>query len=173
MPVYVPPPYFRDEDLFGLIGDSSVFRHKFRQFFEKYDDRLRRKGWTFLGKGRHRSTYLSPDGERVIKVSQVPMGVKANLFELFYAQKGATYVVDRQIIARGKFTEIPIPKVFGHTRIGPLSVLCVERVVREDDGFSLAKLPGFEWIHDVDCDTGPQIGYTQEGRLVSFDWCTF
>lgn len=168
---WVKPPKFDNEDVFGLMGDESVFNYKFLKAFQGYKEKLETKGWKFVGKGRHRSVFKSPAGDRVIKVSHVPMGVKANLFELFYGEKGESFVVQRP----GYFSEVHIPKVWGHTRVGQLSILCVEWVERTKGrlAWDLAKEKGGQWIYDVDCDGSPQVGYTKSGRLVAFDWCTF
>lgn len=160
---------FHDEDVFGLIGDESVFNHKFHAAFQDYQRKLLRKNWRFLGQGRHRIVFATPSRDKVIKISRVPMGVKANLLEVFWGERGEVF---RRPFGQETF-EIPIPKVYGHTRVGPLSVMCVEFVERTDRGFALAKQPGGSWIHAVDCDGSPQVGYTQSGRLVAFDWCPF
>lgn len=167
---WIQPPRFDDEDVFGLsLGDKPDFGPKFREAFQEYSKKLKSKGWGFVGKGRLRSVFRSPSGDRVIKVSHVPEGVKANLFELFYGRRGNSFVVYRW----GQYTEIHIPEVLGHARVGQLSVLCVEWVEKTLDGFALAKQNGRQWIYDVDVDTCPQVGYTKSGRLVAFDWCPF
>jgi len=103
------------------------------------------------------------------------MGVKANLFELYFAQKGKmmTYLFEDKIQSH------PIPKVYGHARIARLSILCVERVERvqfyDDEYLDPVSLPkGQEWLAIVDDDGyGPQVGHTKDGRLVCFDWAVF
>jgi len=140
------------------------------RFFE-YTDRLSRLGWHRLGSGRHRTVFLSPKKDKVIKVSHNGAGVMANYHEHYFASKGKELTL---LLSGEVLSKIPLPKVYGLARVGHkkwLSVLCVEFVDRTYEGWALAReLP---WIHDVDVDSYPQIGYTHEGRLVCFDWARF
>lgn len=159
--------YFLDEKIPAELD--------FRAYYEDYWRKLNASGWKRLGAGRHRATFLSPKGKRVIKVSHHTEGVVANFHEAYYANHG-DHMVLKETLGRNIFTraKIPIPKVFGLARVGHnklLSVICVEYVERSYEGWSLAR--NNPWIHDVDVDSCPQVGYTASGRLVCFDWARF
>ena len=145
----------------------------FDKDFSKLYEKLLAKGWEVLGDGRHRFGFKHPNAKCVLKVSYNVQGVKANLTELHYSKLGDEITVIYPW-TDGRAVTIPVPRVLGHVRVGLLSVLCVEwvRRVSEDDAMTLAD--DHPWVHEVDADDdGPQVGYTHDGRLVCFDWCTF
>jgi hypothetical protein len=159
------------ESVFGMDDiHETLFLNKFRDAYRVYEEDLWHKGWHKIGRGRQRTTFAYPNSKTVIKVSHVPMGVMANLFEHYYSQ------MDDKVTIRPErsLVEIPIPKTYGLTRVGPLSVLCVERVTPSVEGFHLSK-NGNPWIFWVDVSEGkPQVGFTvTSNRLVCYDWCPF
>jgi len=161
-------PYFcmTREEIFGPIDPPL---HRFRDSYFLLCEKLEEKGWTMVGEGRHRAVFKAPSCDVALKVSKVPRGVEANLFELFHAERGTSFSRDTW----DGTVCIPIPEVKGHFRLGDLSVLCVEWVERTPRiGGTLSTDPN--WVRHVDADGyGPQIGTTKQGRLVCFDWCVF
>lgn len=156
-----------------FVGGIEPDLADFQASFWEASDRLQKAGWKWLGRGRHRSVFLSPNKDKVVKVSHHPTGVIANFHEHFFATRSEhlTLLCTYSKTVRSK---IPIPRVFGLGRAGKdklLSVICVEHVERTDEGWSLAQ--NNPWIHDVDVDSAPQVGYTASGRLVCFDWARF
>jgi len=141
--------------------------------FIRLDEKLHAKGWDLLGEGRHRTGYFHKNANGVLKVSSNVAGVKANLTELHYSKLGTKISVTLPW-ADYRVVTLPIPRVLGHRRVGLLSVLCVERVQRVSYRAAKNLAQNHPWIDDVDEDEdGPQVGYTNDGRLVCFDWCNF
>lgn len=148
---------------------------KFRSSVKKVQATLLKAGWKFIGEGRHRRVYLSPDGTRVAKVTCDPGGIQANLYEWLVSKEG------KRKFFYYNARRIPIPQVFEFLQKPyGVTVLVVEKVTRlEMDGYSeeplyKGKRYWRKWVHQVDCDNdGYQIGHTDKGRVVCFDWCMF
>lgn len=137
-----------------------------------YGARLLERGWTELGRGRHRVGFEHHNTQNVIKISRNPRGVRANLNELMLSQTGNKVKICYPWNGLEP-VDVPIPKVLGHTRIGLLSILCVEWVERVDEEEAWELSNQIPWVAMVDEDnSGPQVGYTRDGRLVCFDWAS-
>jgi hypothetical protein len=175
-----PRPLISEEKLFGSFPLCPI---QFEKSFRKFEHVLKTKNWVELGSGRHRKVFGAPNKNIAIKVSKVPMGVQANVFEHHYAtlnghQQNAIQYNLGPILGEqheDKCCDVPIPKVFGHTRVGHLSVLCVEFVSRVSPmNPEYKNATAHPWVKHVDRDgQGAQIGVTKRGRLVCFDWCVF
>lgn len=173
-------PETRDFFAFDHADSDEFFFHvKYEENLQVLRAKLVDKGWTYIGRGRHREVFRSPnDGPVVIKVSRSQRGAKANLEELFWSVYGPKRRDENdfwnvEIPSGSRRTWTPLPRVYGHTFCdGEISVLCVEWVTR----FSVqdSHIEQHDWIRHVDRDSdGPQIGYTVQRRTVCFDWCTF
>lgn len=116
---------------------------------------LRRKGWEYLGAGRHRIVYRSPHGNRVIKIAHCIEGIEANRQEHLLSTDPLYH---SQAL---RFKDIPVAKVFGIGSVLGLSVIVMEWV----DNHSPIALP--LWAHQVD---SRQVGLTIDGEFVAYDF---
>jgi hypothetical protein len=116
---------------------------------------LRRKGWEYLGAGRHRIVYRAPNGNRVLKIAHCLEGIEANKEEHLLS-------TDPQYHSQTlRFRNIPVAKVFSIGSVLGLSVIVMEWV----DNHSSGTLP--PWAHEVDAR---QVGRTIDGNFVAYDF---
>jgi hypothetical protein len=119
---------------------------------------LRKKGWEYLGSGRHRIVYRSPHGNKVIKIAHCKEGVMANKEEWDFSQSS-------DLLAKylPHCPGIQVAKVFGLGVTKKLSILCMEWV--NQHSVKLDECPF--WVKNVDAF---QVGYNHDGKIVAFDF---
>lgn len=121
---------------------------------------LKTKHWKYLDKGRHRVGYLSPRGDRVIKIAHCPHGIAANMEEFELSR-------DAKLLAKTfPNCDIAVAKVYGLGSYIGLSILCMEFI--EFKGIALKDYP--KWAERIDCY---QVGYNKDRKMVAFDFSQF
>lgn len=117
---------------------------------ETFEKRLKTRGGTYLGHGRHRMGFKR--GKVVYKIPRNPEGIKANKREAdMYKEYG-----------QGQYDD---GAEFARCRLLKNDVLVMEHVVRLECN---EVAPG--WVHDWDWHEGPQVGRNKKGRVVLYDY---
>lgn len=135
------------------------------------DALMAEKGFTFLGEGRHRRTYLSPNKRFVLKFPHCKEGLTANRNESDTWKKhlgkpdldGTEYAPCRLI--QGKIIMMAaMVEVYGGTE-GCDYARDIGAVKGEDKFYCDDDLPS--WAKDIDAC---QVGMSASGKLVAYDY---
>lgn len=115
-------------------------------------------GWTFLGSGRGRSTYVytrrGRDSRIVVKLPLGEFGERCNKYEAECWKHGHSHL-QRDKLARCRLVWVQSVPVIVMTRVDPV------RTPLDDTR------PVPNWAYVVDCQ---QVGTTPRGRLVAYDY---
>jgi hypothetical protein len=136
------------------------------------DGLMSRRGFTYLGKGRHRMTYLSPNRRFVLKFPHNEEGLAANRDEasvykeaLLSKEKDYPYAPCR-LVHNAINLMVAVTEVYGGTeaddRVRDNGILDGKDFAGDDD---MDMLPS--WAHDIDA---LQVGKLPNGRLVAYDY---
>lgn len=110
---------------------------------------VRMRSYAYLGEGRNRRVFLSPNGRYVVKVPKNDQGYWDNVSEHRAYRCGGW-------LGKGRHARCRI-----HAESG---ILVMERVRCES---SPDVLDANQWTSAVDCG---QVGWTHDGRLVAYDF---
>lgn len=133
------------------------------------------KDYTFLGMGKDRMTWLSPNGRFVLKFPRTPDGIGANAFEArtwkeslrSRSKRGPAYAPCR-LLKDGTLLMLAVSDLQGGTdgcdsaRAHGLGG--VDTYQEWEDG-ELEDLP--DWVYEIDCC---QVGRLRNGKLVAYDY---
>ena len=113
---------------------------------EKVIDSLKKRGYTYLGSGRNRDTYLSNNKKWVVKVPRNEAGYFNNFSESdVYCSRGFYYI--------------------NPARCKLLGSLLVMEYVEPINVFKMKDYP--RW---ADCVDGGQVGLSRSGKIVAYDF---
>jgi hypothetical protein len=134
---------------------------------QELDKLLLSKGYLFLGEGRHRRTYLSPNKRFVLKYPHCRDGILANQRESMIWKNNFNKDVNKRnyapcrLIKETVLMMQAVVEIFGETR-GCANAIGT-RTVR--GGSSCDQLPS--WVYNID---SMQVGKLANGKLVAYDY---
>lgn len=115
------------------------------------DMEMKERGFTYIGAGRQRRTYMSKSGKYVLKFPRSISGALANIEEAWMYHIGermdGNIARCRLILFKGMYC------------------VMMEAVQYVDSHMNLRTGP--YWLYEVDC---LQVGYTRKGKLVAYDY---
>jgi hypothetical protein len=136
---------------------------------------MKKRGFTFLGRGRHRLTYLSPNGRFVLKFPANPEGLAANLSEneIWHSSLKELSNIDYapcRLIKSAILMMAAVVSSYGDTEgcdaARDTGKLSGSPRAGGDYGDELEiDLP--DWVNDID---SYQVGHLPNGKLVAYDY---
>ena len=164
----VQPSILKDKEMFDLdiILNFNLSYATRRRYL---DNVMKEKGFTFLGTGRHRRTYLSPNKRFVLKFPNYRAGVEANRNEAFKwkgflnnkaAPHGAKYAPCR-LLQDCIIMMVAVVEAYGET--------CGDDSARDSGAIGGESTPlGLpDWCFGID---SCQVGKLANGKLVAYDY---
>jgi len=162
------PSILKDKEMFDLdiILNFNLTYETRKRYLDKV---MKKKGFTYLGKGRHRITYLSANKRFVLKFPKFREGVVANRNEAFkwkgflnnkITPNGATYAPCR-LLQDCIIMMVAVVEAYGET--------CGDDSARDSGAIGGSAyeegLP--DWCNDIDAC---QVGKLANGKLVAYDY---
>jgi hypothetical protein len=175
----IEPSTLKDKSMFDLdiilnFDRSLVTRKRY------LDKLLKDKGFTYLGKGRHRMTYLSPNKRFVLKFPRYKEGVEANRSE---AKIWKNHLNGKPTKGLGAYSEHPAGAKYAPCRLLQDCIIMMVAVVEsygETVGDDSARYSGAiggsaegpdhslpDWCNEIDAC---QVGKLASGKLVAYDY---
>jgi hypothetical protein len=163
------PSILKDKEMFDLdiiLNFNLTYKTRKRHL----DKVMKKKGFTYLGKGRHRITYLSANKRFVLKFPKFREGVVANRNEAFkwkgflsnkmVATNGATYAPCR-LLQDCIIMMVAVVEAYGET--------CGDDSARDSGAIGGESTPlGLpDWCFGID---SCQVGKLANGKLVAYDY---
>jgi hypothetical protein len=147
--------------IFSESDMKTILNFKIKDIHRRYFlNPIMPKGFIYVGEGRHRIVFISPNKRYVLKFPKIKTGVMANKEEAkFYSEYKLNHHREEGNLAP--------------CRLIQNTVLMMRAVIADfgfQDGYDVAAKMGIElpdWVEDYDAN---QVGLLANGKLAAYDY---